>query len=50
MSNEIDGLIIHCCDCGGNYVLDDFASDLTTPVIKCPHCGRNGRIVEECKR
>ena len=30
MSNEIDGIIIHCCDCGRNSILDDIASDLTT--------------------
>lgn len=43
--------IIHCCDCGKYFSVSEIAtSDLTALTIKCPHCGRNGSVVKECKR
>lgn len=51
MTAGIERIIVHCCDCGKNFSgFDIAATDLTTSTIKCPHCGRNGREVKECKR
>ena len=52
MTAGIDKIIIHCCDCGKSFsIMGTLASDLTSPTIKCPHCGRTGDITQgNCRR
>ena len=49
MTAGIDRIIIHCCDCGKNFSIFDIGDDLISPRIRCPHCGRNGSVVKECR-
>jgi len=51
MTTGIDKQIIHCCDCGKNFVVSDIAaSDITSSTIRCPYCNKNGTLGKECRR